>query len=236
MHLMTVKGEWWTIKSQITLKTTILCASVFQDMKLRNGFQAGLQRPSMTLLSLNHGSLKKDMMRLSLDQSLNLTGIGPTMLQELNWDAFSLLVLLENFQLRTSMSDVGLPTSTCISLSLKDLEEVWDTQDQLYSTITSSIQEQCWTTQIYSGGTSQEHCQETLQFQMLIKNGELDKIQYSINTTRHVTDTEWENQDMYHGMDQWINQLCHISLIKEPMSSTVLSRRIATPLLNSSEQ
>ena len=63
---------------------------------------------------------------------------------------------------------------------------------------------------------------------MLTENGEQDKLQSSINTTRPVTDTGSESQDIFLGMDHRTNQSCHILLIKAVTLSTVLSREIAT--------
>ena len=66
---------------------------------------------------------------------------------------------------------------------------------------------------------------------MLTTSGESDKLQFSINTIKLVTDTEQESQDMFLGMVLKINQLCHTSSIKDPMLLTVPSRETATPLL-----
>jgi hypothetical protein len=66
---------------------------------------------------------------------------------------------------------------------------------------------------------------------MLTTSGESDKLQFSINTIKLVTDTEQESQDMFLGMVLKINQSCHISSIKDPMLLTVPSRETAIPLL-----
>lgn len=66
---------------------------------------------------------------------------------------------------------------------------------------------------------------------MPITSGELDKLQFSINTIKLATDTELESQDTFLGMVLKINQSCHTSSIKDPMSPTVPSRETATLLL-----
>ena len=71
---------------------------------------------------------------------------------------------------------------------------------------------------------------------MLTTSGESDKLQFSINTIKLVTDIEQESQDMFLGMVLKINQLCHILWTLEPMSSTVPSRETATLLHNLNEQ
>ena len=97
--------------------------------------------------------------------------------------------------------------------------------------VLNSIIELYLITQTSSGGTWLEYYQRTHQFQMLTTNGEWDKLQYSINITKLVTDIEQESQDMFLGMVQWTNQLCHILLTKEVMFLTVLLREIAILLL-----
>ena len=62
---------------------------------------------------------------------------------------------------------------------------------------------------------------------MLTTSGELDKLQFSINTIKLVTDIEQESQDMFLGMVLKINQLCHTSSIKVPMFLMVPSRETA---------
>ena len=71
----------------------------------------------------------RNMRKSLLDQPQNLTGIGPIMLQEPNSDVFWVLLLLESFQLRTSISDVGCHTFGSCSSYQKVLEEDSDTKD-----------------------------------------------------------------------------------------------------------
>ena len=203
-------------------------------MKWKSGFLAGLQKQSMILISLLRGSQNQDMKKLLSDQSQNLTGIGLIMLQEHKLDAFLVLLSLESFQLRTSILDAGYHTSGWCSLFQKVLEEDSDIKDHWLSTVINSITELLWTIQISFGGTWQEFFQRTHQFQTLIENGEQDKLQSSINTTRPVTDTGSESQDMFLGMVLKTNQSCHILLIKAVMLSMVPSRETATlpPLLS----
>lgn len=198
-------------------------------MKWRSGFQAGLQRLNMILISLHLGSQNQDMRKSLSDQLPNQTGTGLTMPPELKLDAFLVSPSLENSQLKTSISDVGCPTSGWCSSFPKVLEEDSDIKDHWSSTVINSTTVLLWTTQISSGGTWQECCQRTHQFQTHTENGEQDKLQSSINTIRPVTDTESESQDMFLGMVLRTNQSCHILLIKAVMLSTVPSRETATP-------
>jgi hypothetical protein len=66
---------------------------------------------------------------------------------------------------------------------------------------------------------------------MLTTSGESDKLQFSINTIKLVTDIEQESQDMFLGMVLKINQLCHTLSIKDPMLLTVPLRETAIPPL-----
>lgn len=125
---------------------------------------------------------------------------------------------------------------TWFSSCREELEEVWEVKDQLSSTTIDSTRELFTTTQISSGGMSAEYCLATHQFQMLTVSGELDRLQSSTNTTEPATDTGWEFQDMFLGMDLRVSQSCHISLTRAQTSSTVLSRETATPRHSSSEE
>ena len=222
------REDSWTIKLQITLRTMNLFALVYLLTRLKNGFHHGHLKQRRNLISSLHGSQETKSTKFSLDQLRNLTGIGLTTPVELNSDAPLVLLLSEKCLLRISTSDAGSHTHTWCSSSQRDSEEVLDIKDQLSSTIIDSMRELCWTSQTFTGGMCAEFFQGTHQFQMLIESGEPDRLQSSINTIRSVTDIEWESPDIFHGMDLCLSQLCHISSIRDPMSSTVPSRETLT--------
>ena len=229
------KEEWLTTKLLNTFKIMTLFVSVSLSITWKNGFLLGPRRPKKISIFFNLGSQRAKLRKSLLDQCLNQTGTGLTTPLEDKLDASLVWPWLENSQLRISILDAGWPTSTWSSLYRRDSEEVWDTKGQLSSTTISSTQELCWTTQISSGGTSAEFFQRTLQCQIPTESGEPDNNQYSINTTRPVTDTELESQDTFLGMDLRTNQLCHILWMLVPMSTTVPSRETATQQPLSSE-
>jgi len=228
--------EWLTIRPLSTLRTTTWFVSVSPSTPWRSGFQAGPTRPRRISIFSHPGSQKARLKTSLSDQSPSPTGTGPTTPPEVNLESSLDWLLSESSQLRTSTSDAGCLTSTWCSSFLRDSEEVSDTKDQLSCTTISSTLELWWTIQISSGGTLPEFSQRTHQFQMPTESGELDKLQYSINTTRPVIDTELESQDMFHGTVLKINQSCHILSMLVQMLSTVPSRETATPLPHSSEQ
>ena len=234
-HSMIEWEEWLTIKLLSTLRTTTWFVSVSPSTPWRNGFQHGPKRPRRISIFSHPGSQRARLKTSLWDQSPSPTGTGPIMPPEANLESSLVWLLSESSQSRTSTSDAGYLTSTLCSSSLRDSEEVWDIKDQLWCTTISSMLELWWTIQISSGGTLLEFSQRTHQFQMLIESGELDKLQSSINTTRPVTDTELESQDMFHGTALKINQSCHILWMLVQMLSTVPSRETATPLPHSSE-
>ena len=169
-------------------------------------------------------------------QLKNPTGTGLTMRLVLNLDAYWDLLSSESFQSRISTLDAGSHMLISLSSFPEDLVEVSDTRSQSSSTTRDSRRELCWTTQISTGGTCAEFCQETHQFQMPTESGWQDNNQCIINTTRSSTDTEWEDQDTSIGTDHRASQSCHTSSIRVRMSSTEPSRRTATPLQRSSEE
>ena len=226
--MMIDKEDSWTIKLQITLRTTNSSVLVYLLTRSKSGSHHGHLRQRRNLISFPHGSQETKSTRSSWDQLKSPTGIGLTMQAELNSDAFSVLPSLENCLLRISTSDAGFHTHTWCSSYQRDLEEVLDTRDQSCSTIIDSTRGLFWISQTFTGGMCAEFFQGTLQFQMPIENGEPDRLQSSINTTRSVTDIEWESPDILHGMDLCLSQLCHILSIRDPMSSTVPSRETPT--------
>jgi len=151
---------------------------------------------------------------------------------ELNLDASLDLRLLENFPLRTSTSEGGLPISTLFTLCLEDKVEVSDSKDHSSPGIICNTQE-CWlTTLTCFGGISPAFCQRTHQCPMLTESGGYAKLQSIINTIDAPGGTESDNQDTFLGMVLRINQSCHISWTTVPMLSMVLLEEIATrPLL-----
>ena len=124
---------------------------------------------------------------------------------------------------------------TWFSSCLEVLAEVWDTRDQSSSTTIDFTSVLSSTTQTCSGGIFVAYYLATHQFQMRTESGVLDKLQCSISTIVLYTDTEWESQDTFLGMDRCRSQWCHTLWIREQMSSTVPSRETLTLRLRSSE-
>ena len=232
---MTDSVDSWTIRLPTTLKTMSWSASVYRPTRLTNGCPSGLPRQRKNLIFWPHGSQETRPMMLLPDQLKIQLTTGPTMPLELRSDAYWVLQWLESYLLRTSMWDAGSPTHTWYSSCLVELVEVWDSKDQLCSITIDSMSVLFSTIQTSSGGTYAVFCQEIHQFQMLTESGELDRLQSSTSTIVLATGTEWDSQDIFHGMAPWINQSCHTSLIRARMSSMVLSREILTRLHSSSE-
>jgi len=226
--MMIDKEDSWITKLQITLRTTNSSVLVCLLTRSKSGFHHGHLKQRRNLISSPHGSQETKSTKSSWDQLKSPTGTGLTMQAELNSDAFLVLQWLESFQLRISTSDAGFHTHTWCSSYQRDSEEVLDTRDQSCSTIIDSTRGLYWISQIFTGGMCAEFFQRTHQFQMPTESGELDRLQSSINTIRSVIDTEWESLDIFHGMDLCPSQLCHISSIRDPMSSTVPSRETPT--------
>ena len=232
---MTDSVDSWTIRLPTTLKTMSWSVSVYRPTRLTNGYPSGLQRQRKNLTFWPHGSQETRPMMLLLDQLKTQLITGPTMPLELRSDAYWVLQWLESYLLRTFTWDAGLPTHTWYSSCLVELVEVWDSKDQLCSITIGSMSALFSTIQTSSGGMCAAFCQEIHQFQMLTESGELDRLQSSTNTIVLATGTEWECQDMFHGMDPWTNQSCHTSSIRARMSLMVLSRETLTRLHSLSE-
>ena len=227
------REEWSTTRFLTTFRTTIWSVSVYLPMMSKNGSQAGPQRLREKLLLSLHGSHKVNVsMMLLSDQYPNPTITGPVTPPELTLDASSVWLWLESSQLRTSMLDVSLHTSICTTTCSDHLLEVSSRKNHSWCGVNTGDWEPCSTTQTSGGGTLPESSQKIHQFQMLISSGEWDRLQSSINTTRPVTDTEWESQDTCLGMDPWTSQSCLSSSTREQMLSTEPSRWTPIPLHN----